>query len=405
MNQKVLPLVMSRLTQFCSNRSGATAVIYGICLMPLLAGVGFALDMTRTTNMKGSVQAAVDSAVLSSTRDLPNAQLTDAQIIENARNYFYADIAMTNLAMYCDVPQVKLKREKFEIKVTADCKLPTTMMGLVGVQYLDVSVSADAVVNVTLLDLALMLDISGSMAGTKMSALKSAATTAVTTLITPETGDRVRVALAPYAASVNIGSYGDKVFGPGFAGESCASERPGVEAFTDVPPASGEYMTTHPTACPTNEIVPLTYDTTRLTDAIDDLSTDGGTAGHLGTAWAWYLIAPDWDKIWPAASKPLQYSNTRMIKAVILMSDGAYNTEYEAGLGDSDTQARAMCDAMKAHDVLVFSVAFQAPMEGEAVLQYCATEATTYFDADSSAELTEAYKAISSRLSELRLTN
>ena len=60
---------------------------------------------------------------------------------------------------------------------------------------------------------------------------------------------------------------------------------------------------------------------------------------------------------------------------------------------------------MKADGVLIFSVAFQAPSAGEAILQTCASSPDKYFDASSKAQLREAYKSIASSLSDLRLTN
>jgi hypothetical protein len=303
----------------------------------------------------------------------------------------------------CGPPEIKLQRNKFEITMNVDCNLPTTVMGIIGIDNVKISEMAEAKINVTLLDLSLMLDISGSMAGAKLDALKMAAKDAIAQLVTDETGDRVRVALAPYAASVNVAPYGDDVFGPAGVGQTCASERVGSEAWTDALPQAGQWIETAATTCPANTILPLTYDRGVLNAHIDALLADSGTAGHLGTAWAWYLVSPEWDTIWPAGSKPLEYNKDNLIKAVVLMSDGEYNTAYDMTQGSSDDQARLMCDEIKAKNVFVFSVAFQAPPAGEAVLQYCATSPDMYFNAESTTELMEAYETIASTLSELRL--
>lgn len=52
----------------------------------------------------------------------------------------------------------------------------------------------------------------------------------------------------------------------------------------------------------------------------------GGTPGHLGTAWAWYLLSPNWSSVWPTA--PAAYNSTTTKKYAILMTDGEYNEAY-----------------------------------------------------------------------------
>jgi len=41
------------------------------------------------------------------------------------------------------------------------------------------------------------------------------------------------------------------------------------------------------------EVVPLASTKQTLLDKITGLTASGGTAGHLGTAWAWYMLSPN----------------------------------------------------------------------------------------------------------------
>ena len=50
-----------------------------------------------------------------------------------------------------------------------------------------------------------------------------------------------------------------------------------------------------------SEVMPLTSDVDALKAKINGLSASGGTAGHLGTAWAWYTLSPNWASLWPTA--------------------------------------------------------------------------------------------------------
>jgi Flp pilus assembly protein TadG len=393
------------LSAFWRAQTGATAMIYAICLLPVLAGLGLTLDLSRVAAAQTRVQSALDAAVLASTRDMVNAELSDAQVTQRARDYFFADLQTANLSVVCAVPGVVLDRKEFDIEMTGNCDMPTTLMAIVGTDKLYIHETATAMANVTTLDLGMMLDISGSMSGAKLDALKASAKTAISTLITPETGTRVRIGLAPYSTAVNVDPFGTEVFGAAGAGQTCASERTGAKSAMDVAPGMGQWIETAAIVCPASAILPITHEVATLNTAIDALVADGATAGHLGIAWAWYLIAPEWKTVWPGESAPLAYDDARAIKALILMSDGEFNTQYDSALGTSDEQARAMCDEIRKENILVFSVAFQAPPTGEDVLRYCASEPGAFFNADSTEQLGEAYKSIASTLSELRLTD
>jgi hypothetical protein len=88
------------------------------------------------------------------------------------------------------------------------------------------------------------------------------------------------------------------------------------------------------------------------------------------------------------------------------MTDGAFNrAEFESEQGDSDTQARAVCDAMKDNGrIIIYTVAFEAPTEGKDVLAYCASAPEFAFTPENGAELTEAYQAIAVSISDLRIS-
>jgi hypothetical protein len=78
------------------------------------------------------------------------------------------------------------------------------------------------------------------------------------------------------------------------------------------------------------------------------MQAGGMTAGHLGIAWAWYLLSPEWDRVWPSDSAPRAYNDPDHMRVAIIMSDGEFNTSYESANGGSEAQARELCDNMKA---------------------------------------------------------
>ncbi len=220
---------------------------------------------------------------------------------------------------------------------------------------------------------------------------------------------------------------------------NCVSERTGTNAYTDAAPStsfvganypsdSGDTSSANP--CPTPTIMPLSSDKTALKAQISTLTAGGSTAGQIGLAWGWYMIAPNFAYMWPNASqKPAAYKTKDLMKVVILMTDGAFNTPYCNGViakdagsgsgsssdhincnatnGDSFTQGRALCTAIKntANDITLYTVGFDVGSDATAktFLTSCATDSTKVFFPATGSELKTAFKAIAQEISDLRI--
>jgi Flp pilus assembly protein TadG len=215
---------------------------------------------------------------------------------------------------------------------------------------------------------------------------------------------------------------------------TCVWERDGTERFTDSTPGANAYLahmtawfeedpshrdggvwvTGHPnraghswyrgTECRGREPQGLTNDRDELNSYVNALTAGGGTAGHLGVAWSWYLISDNWDGIFTGDSAPLSFTEPDSEKVVILMTDGSFNSEVFPAQGSSDAQARALCDGMKSKNIKVYSVALNAPTAGKRVLEYCASGTDYFFEPETAAELTEAYRKIATSISDLRIS-
>ena len=215
---------------------------------------------------------------------------------------------------------------------------------------------------------------------------------------------------------------------------TCVWERDGTERFSDAAPGPGAYFahreawfeedsdhrdggvwkvghSNRPdhswyrgTECRAATPLALTNNRNTLNTYVNGLTAGGGTAGHLGVGWSWYLISEHWDGIFTGDSAPLSYTEPDSEKVVILMTDGEFNAEIFPEQGSSDAQARALCDRMKLSNVKVYSVALNAPRAGKQVLEYCATGSDYYFEPETAAELTEAYRKIATSISDLRIS-
>ncbi len=409
-----MPVKTPETRTFSADRGGNIAMIYALSVLALFAIAGFAIDFSRGVGAKTSLQTALDTASLTGAKLLEDSSKTDADIITASKAIFRDNLLTADNGFDCPAAGVNVVVDRTNkiVRVTADCDLQTTMAAVMNVQQVDIGARSAAKANLTRLDVAFMFDVSGSMGdpssggtGSKLEDLKSAAKTAADILVTPSTGDRVRLAFNTYATSVNAGIYANKVLGrpDTYVGNTCVSEREGSKKWKDDEPDTGQFLGSLATDCPSTSILPLTNNTSTFKTGVDALAAGGYTAGHIGVAWSWYLISPDWDDVWPAASKPLGYTEPDTIKAVILMTDGKFNTEYVSGQGSSSSQAKKLCKEMRDEGVIVYAVAFDAPTSAELTLKDCAGVPENYFKATNGAELTEAYRTIASRLSGLRL--
>ena len=302
------------------------------------------------------------------------------------------------------------------MKVDVGVRVPTTLSRLSGRTEMNAPVSTAAVFEQKDVEVAMALDVTGSMTEytsdrvRKIDALKSSFKLFVDNLLPEHIADgrKVRVAVAPYSSGVNMSSFAKGATG-NRSRDNCVIERTGGAANTDRAVGTGSYFKVHEDqpkdtdntegrqdyTCPDADIIPLTNDRAMLTRTVDGYRASGSTGGHLGVQWAWNLISEDWAGFWGGDSRPDAYAKTEgdkpeLVKAVILMTDGVFNTSFFNG--NSSTQATALCAAMREKNVLVFSIAFgDPPAQAKRTLQDCATPGREYYaDAHSATDLDAA---------------
>lgn len=212
---------------------------------------------------------------------------------------------------------------------------------------------------------------------------------------------------------------------------TCVSERTGGDAYTDTAPGSAlvgrNYVSSNP--CPTSTITPLTWNRKTLTDQINGLEEDGSTAGQIGLAWGWYMVSPEFGYLWPdQRQRPAAYDAKKMLKIVVLMTDGAFNTNYcngviaknaGAGSGSNDDhincngtngsafdQAAKLCEAMKKkQNLVIYTVGFTVGDDATAksVLTNCASSPKHARFPDTGGQLKDTFKDIAREISSLRI--
>ena len=440
-----------------ADTGGNIAIIFALSLIPILAIVGVAVDTQMTLTQKNKVQAVVDSAVIFGARQMQEGASRTA-VAQDVDAYVTALLKQQSSSLDCAPVAVEYKEDTQDIDASIYCSQPTTLSNVMGQTKMNFRVRSGSTYGIGKVDVAFVFDVSGSMGNSgKMADLKAAALDAVNTLLPASYDtaklDDVRLAMTSYDTMVNAGSYFKAVTNknptrtytttydkktnvcvkwkngsckeydtvPTVATKTitskCVKERLGAQAFTDAPPGPGAWIeeaeatfntsTEKWTVETCNDIgpLPLTDSRSSLKAYIDNLDDFSMTAGHMGVAWGWYLIDPKWDSVWPSASKPLPYDEPDSAKAIIMMTDGEFNSYFSGGeQGNSFEQAKKMCDAAKEEHIVIYTVAFQAPKQGQDILNYCATSAEHAFEPENGQELKDAYSMIAKSISDLRIT-
>jgi Flp pilus assembly protein TadG len=412
--------IMSINHQFCRKFSvsegGAIAPLFGLSMLVMIFLMGISIDGARGTRVSTMAGNALDAAALAAAKSLRLSNPTDAELTQIVQQYFRANFPDVAKDASIENILVVVDRTINKVKLIADLKMPTTIAAVMGENYLDVRVSSTAVFDVKDLEVSMMLDVSGSMGGSKITDLKSAAKDLVDILLPAgEENSLSRISISPFSTSVNAGVLVDLItIEPpptkgkkkvvSYADTACVTERSGAMAFTDA--SGGDYpLGQKASFCPSQAVLPLTNNVDAIKAAIDGMQANGMTAGHLGIAWAWYMLSPEWDDVLPSDSEPVGYDDDGFQKVAILMTDGMFNSYYESGNGSAVDQARSLCDSMKAKGISIYTIGFQVPADVVPTLKYCATSPKHYFNATDGAELRETFKTIANRLNGLRISS
>lgn len=411
------------------DEKGSLLPIFGFALLPVFMCVGGALDYGRAITVRTQMQNALDGAVLAGGR---NYQLTSDQAVasQTASSFFgYRFLPETHPLGNPRLVSMSIDASTYSITAIAEASVPTPFLKVAGIPTLDVRVTSKSALTLggtaegQDLEVSLMIDVTGSMndpsgsGNSKIADARLAAKDLVNTLM-PDgyTGSQTtRIALVPFSQYVNVGStYYTAVTGaaPSGSGSTCVTERTGAQKYTDAVPASGQWIGKYTvnsnkgslSCAPTAKLMPLSADKNGLKSAIDNLNAAGWTAGHLGTAWAWYTLSEKWASIWPAASRP-GMPGQRLRKVAVLMTDGDYNTYYRNNT-ESRLQALSLCEGMKSAGITVYTVAFGADISSasKADLTACASSEQHFHDAQDGDALREVFQTIAISLSQLRLT-
>ncbi len=403
----------------CADRHGGVAITFALLTTALFGTIALAVDMARGQNLSARITNALDAAALAGAKALDRGD-QDADVTATAKAYF--DLQMAGQGIHqVTLSQlvVTIDRNTSAVTTAMTAEMSTSFAAVFGKTKLAVSKSSSVIYKARDVELAMALDVTGSMLdGTKLADMRSAAKDVLDVLFSEAKDDKaVRVSIIPWSASVNAGSLAGRVSSG--SADGCLVERlnggisdaypSGTNALRAVAAPYGYY------SCPTNPVMPLLGKSrnTDMRNTLDAIVPVGGTAGHLGMSWAWYMVSPAWSAVVPTGSSPNRYAPNETVKAVLLLSDGEFNLSYKSGAStdiammtnESYQQFRDICAGMKQNKIAVYMVGFGLPdPRAQSEMRACASSDQHYFQAVTGADLKATFKKIAVQLKQLRLT-
>ncbi len=347
------PTNMKRSTQWLAHKArhfrraedGAIIVMTLIFLMIMLIVGGMGVDFMRFEARRALLQSTADRAVLAAA-DLSQAQDAKDVVIDYFEKAGFGGTIVGE-------PTVIDTGEFNSVGVIAKLPMNTFFLKLAGIDTLEAPAAATAIEGIANVEVSLVVDISGSMGGTKIVELRKAAIKFTQLMLTDAYKDKISISLIPYSAQVNAG--------PLILDEMTLENNGGRHGFSHCVAfpdedfdrldldLSQEFvqeqhfatsgLRTEP-VCPIypfERIIPWSQNKDVLEASIKQLQARGATASFLGMKWATALLDPSTNDIAQAlalsdhvddafntrpAAYPVPGEASSTQKVIVLMADG-----------------------------------------------------------------------------------
>jgi Flp pilus assembly protein TadG len=186
------------------------ATFLAATIIPLIAFAGLAVDTSRGYLMKARLSSALDSAALAGGRAMHDPALRD----EMVNRFFAANFPANYMGATITGPTITIDNVNNTITLDASAEMSSSLMQVLGVDTMNVAGTTEVKLSSRNVEVALVVDVTGSMAGTPISDLKTAAKDLVDIIVKDvQTPHFSKIALVPYSAAVNVGSYAAQVRG------------------------------------------------------------------------------------------------------------------------------------------------------------------------------------------------
>jgi Flp pilus assembly protein TadG len=334
---------------FAKGEDGSLLVL-GMMMFLIMAMMGgLAIDLMRYEQRRTQLQQTLDRSVLAAAA--MNQKLTGESVVTD---YF----AKAGMADKLDSVLVDKGDNYRIVTATASSKMDTYFMHMMGVDELEADTAAVAEQRVSNIEVSMVLDISGSMGGSRINKLRPAAKEFVTTVLAAAEAGHVSISIVPYNAQVDIGKSMMDSFNvnDNHAYSACVELPDSAFTTNDLSTTTAYVQNAHFDPynytsgssnmlynCPPqsgNIVTPPTDSESDLHAAITNLVVGGNTSIDVGVKWGAYLLNHNANSVIKnlvtAGKVPSKFNNRPLdpvtedvLKVLVVMTDGENTTEYK----------------------------------------------------------------------------
>jgi len=423
------------LARFLDNTRGGVAPLAAVVALPLMIGVGVAMDYSKVNAARSAFQVALDSTALMLSKDA--ATETSDQLQTEATNTFnslfsHPDVAPSSV----HVTPTFTTSGGSTLTLTGTATVNTSFISVIA-STVNISATSVSTWGNTRLRVALVLDNTGSMTDSdKIGALKTASHNLLSQLqaaaVHPED---VYVSIVPFVKDVNVGASNynqtwlrwdlwdavngrcsstrytnqsscvshSKVWTPNAHStwNGCVTDRDQNYDTTNTAPGTGAtlYPAEQYSSCPSSSVIGLSNDWTALGAAIDAMTAAGNTNQAIGLQLGWQTLTAA-----PFTVPPID-TNYQYQTVIILLTDGL-NTQdrWYSTASSIDNRQSTTCNNIKAAGITLYTVQVNTGSDPTStLLQNCATDAGKFFLLTEAGQIVTTFGQIGVSLSKLRL--
>jgi Flp pilus assembly protein TadG len=361
-----------RRALFRADERGSLTIFTLLLFVLMVMMGGFAIDLMKYEQTRTQLQNTLDRCTLMAAS--LDQKLSAQEVVTDC-------VGKAGLGSALNKITVVQSMNSRDVKTQGLADTKPFFMHLLGIRDFDAKAVSAAQQGITNVEIMLVLDVSGSMSGSKIAKLKSAASEFVETMLASDPNHRFSISIVPYNAQVNLGSVLRSKYNAvnvhdvrdvnclelpasTYGASTLSRSLPlPMMAYADhyygTNTINGFVSTTDPSAVPNyaNEycrkeprnIVRLaSQDAATLTAQINALQAGGNTSIMLGMKWGLTLLDPGARGMYSELidegqisanlrGRPFDYNDPEAMKVIVLMTDGDHvahdriNDAYKTG--------------------------------------------------------------------------